>query len=216
MNIQTVINDYNKTKDDFLVRKGKYETLLKTKADLINQKTEKTKAVKILEQAKLLIAESSKYAKKQVKTQLESLVTSGLQYVFGDDRRFEIEISEGKNRTEAEFYHITIVNGEEIRSKPEEANGGGVVDIICIILRIAMLQSFNQPTVEGPLILDEPVKMVSAEYIDKVGEFLQQLKQFFGRQIIMSTHNMYLSEIADKKYLVTQTDGISRVESLAA
>jgi ABC-type dipeptide/oligopeptide/nickel transport system ATPase component len=211
MDIAGVINDFEKTKSRFLVMKGTYNSLLKDREELAIQREEKLKRIDDLTQVKVLLAESSRYAKEQVKTQLETLVTNGLQYVFGEDMRFEIEISD-KARTEAEFYVVSMHEGEEIRTRPESARGGGVVDIISIILRVAMLQSCNPP-LEGPLLMDEPVKMVSADYIERVGEFFRQLNQYFDRQIIMSTHNVYLAESADKIFEVVQENGISRVET---
>lgn len=216
MDMQSIISEYNELKDAFLIKKGKYENLLKNKERLLKLQDEKTHYLDVLEQSKLLIADSSQFAKEQVKVQLENLVTSGLQYVFGTNMRFEIDIVPGKNRTEAEFYVVTEENGEEIKSTPENSNGGGVVDIVCLILRIAMLQAYSDPQMHGPLVLDEPVKMVSSEYIDKVGEFLKQLNEYFGRQVIMSSHNTYLAEIGDKKYLVSKHGNKSVVTDIPA
>lgn len=213
MDIALLKSQVDKLKEDFHVKKGIYENLIKTKAKIEEQKNKTSEENDVFTQARLLLAESSKYAKEQIKTQLENMVTHGLQYVFGEDKRFEIEIVESKNKTEAEFYVVSLQDGVEIRNKPQEARGGGVVDIVSLILKVAILQSYS-PQIEGPLILDEPAKHVSDEYIEKVGEFIQQITQFFGRQVIMVTHNFHLSEIADIKYEVTQENGISRAEKI--
>lgn len=210
MDITLISNQINKFKDKFYVRKGKYENLIKTKERLIDEKNKISQENDILLQARLLLAESSKYAKEQIKSQIESMVTHGLQYIFGEDKRFEIDIVESKNKTEAEFYVISQQDGIEIKNAPQDSHGGGVVDIVSLILKVAILQSYS-PQVEGPLILDEPAKHVSDEYIEKVGEFIQQITEFFGRQVIMVTHNFHLSEIANTKYEVTQDNGISKV-----
>jgi DNA repair exonuclease SbcCD ATPase subunit len=65
--------------------------------------------------------------------------------------------------------------------------------------------------IEGPFILDEPAKHVSEEYIINVGKFLKEINTNFNRQIIMVTHNTHLSEISDKRYVVTMSGGISNV-----
>ena len=200
----------NKIKDKFNIKKGRYENLVQTTDKVLREKLKITSDNDIFLQARLLLSESSKYAKEQIKYQLESLVTHGLQYVFGEDKRFEIEIIESKNKTEAEFYVVSQLDNFEIKNKPQEARGGGVVDIVSLILKVAILQSYS-PQIEGPLILDEPAKHVSDEYIEKVGEFIQQITQYFGRQVIMVTHNLHLSEIAQSKYEVSQENGISKV-----
>lgn len=195
-------------KDNFYTKKGKYETLLNTKARLLEDKDRISDEIDVFTQARLLLSESSKYAKEQIKSQIENMVTHGLQYVFGEDKRFEIEIVELKNKTEAEFYVVSTQDGVEVKTKPQDSRGGGVVDIVSLILKVAILESYS-PKIEGPIILDEPAKHVSDEYIEKVGEFLSQITQYFGRQVIMVTHNFHLSELADVKYEVVQENGIS-------
>lgn len=210
LDIQQIITQVSAAKNQFLIRKGQAENLRKTRDELLRRKADNEDTLTVYEQAKLLLAESSRVAKTKVKTQLEKLVTSGLQFVFGPDLRFEIDIIESKNRTEAEFYIVSSVEGREIRTDPENNNGGSVVDMVSLILRIAILQA-TSPTMQGPLILDEPFTGVSIENIVKVGEFMQKLQDFFGRQVIVATHNAYLAELADKKFVVTQADGLSGV-----
>lgn len=210
MDVVLLRSQLNKLKEDFNIKKGKYESLVKTKERIISEKNRILEENDILLQARLLLSESSKYAKEQIKAQLENMVTHGLQYVFGEDKRFDIEIIESKNKTEAEFYVVSQQDNVEIKNKPQDSRGGGVVDIVSLILKVAILQSYS-PQVEGPLVLDEPAKHVSDEYIEKVGEFIQQITDFFGRQVIMVTHNFHLSEIATVKYEVTQENGISNV-----
>ena len=95
-----------------------------------------------------------------------------------------------------------------LKTKPQEARGGGIVDIISLALRVAMLQC-GPGKIEGPLLLDEPAKHVSEEYITQVGEFLRQVSKSFNRQVIIVTHDRHLSEIADKSYRIELKEGIS-------
>ena len=81
-----------------------------------------------------------------------------------------------------------------IKTKPEQSRGGGVIDIISLALRIAFLQ-IHKPKIEGPLILDEPAKHVSEDYIFNVADFLKRASEMFNRQIIIVTHNNHLSAI---------------------
>ena len=78
-----------------------------------------------------------------------------------------------------------------------DQNGGGVVDIVSTALRLIALQTY-EPVIDGPIILDEPTKMVSSEYIPTLAEFLKSAGNDFGRQIILITHNEYLASIADE------------------
>ncbi|MGI6425979.1 MAG: ATPase [Tepidanaerobacteraceae bacterium] len=187
--------------------KEKLEKELKVKQN----KFDKTKdLLDVLEQVRLLLQRTSVYAREQIKQQIEMLVTHCLQFVFGPSIEFEIELSEIRGRTSAEFYVISIYDDEKIKTKPQDARGGGIVDVISLALRIAVIQSTSAYK-DGPLILDEPAKHVSSEYIINVAQFLKQISDVFQRQIIMVTHNQYLSEIADLTYKVELKNGVSDI-----
>ena len=87
-----------------------------------------------------------------------------------------------------------------------------MIDIISLAIRIAMLECSDEE-IKGPVILDEPAKHVSDEYIVQVSEFLKQVALMFKRQVIMVTHNNHLREMADRWYKVEMIDGISIVEN---
>lgn len=163
-----------------------------------------------LEQVRILLQRASEYAREQIKQQIEMLVTHCLQFVFGPYLEFKIELSEVRGKADAEFYVISIFDNVKVKTKPQDARGGGVVDVISLALRIAVIQSTNYYS-DGPIILDEPAKHVSNEYIGNVAQFLKQISEVFNRQIIMITHNQYLSEIADTAYRVELKEGVSEV-----
>ncbi|TSB46477.1 ATP-binding protein [Alkalicoccobacillus porphyridii] len=164
--------------------------------------------IDVYEKARVLLQQSAEYAREQARQQMETLVTNALQYVFGPLFTFNIELEEHGSRTVAEFYVTTEYEGVRVKTKPQDSRGGGVVDIVTLALRVALMETV-QPKVAGPLILDEPGKHVSNEYVYYLYEFLKSLSTMFGRQIIMVTHNHHLTESADKAYEVSIRDGIS-------
>lgn len=175
-----------------------------------NELEQATNLIDILEQVRFLLQRTSEYAREQIKQQIEMLVTHCLQFVFGPNLEFEIELNEVRGKANAEFYVISTYDDVKIKTKPQDARGGGIVDVISLALRIAVIQSTNTYK-EGPLILDEPAKHVSNEYIGNVAQFLKQISDIFHRQVIMVTHNQYLSEIADLAYKVELKNGVSEV-----
>lgn len=187
--------------------KKRLEKKLQQKSEEIN---EIKNIIDTLEQVRILLQRTSEYARKQIKQQIELLVTHCLQFVFGSNIEFSIELVEARGRVEADFYVISTYGDYKVKTKPQDARGGGVVDVISLALRIAVIQSTNLYK-DGPLILDEPVKHVSNEYIVNVAQFLKQISQVFQRQIIMVTHDHYLSEIADLAYNVELKDGNSAI-----
>ncbi len=184
------------------------EDMLHIKKEMENLKEEEDTFTK----AKLLLEESSMFAREQIKYQFEVMVTNALQFITGESVEFKIEFEQKRGRPEASFYVISkLEDGSEIKNNPEESRGGGIIDIISLTLKYCMLQTHNPP-IEGPFILDEPAKHVSEEYIINVGKFLKEINSAFKRQIIMVTHNTHLSEISDKRYMVSMEKGISKVK----
>lgn len=185
--------------------------IIKEELDKVNTKLDESeKYLDILENVKILFQKTAEYAREQAKKNIEITVTKCLQFIFETDIEFIIELSESRNMPIADFYVQSNYNEYSIKTKPELARGGGVLDIISIALRIAFLQ-ITSPKLEGPLILDEPGKHVSDDFIFNLGELLKNTANTYDRQIIMVTHNKYLSQICDKSYVVELKDGISNV-----
>lgn len=211
--LEEIKQQYRKAKDFYTAQKARQDQLLNMKQQLQQQRIDAQKRLDVLEKTRILLDHSADFARQQAKSQIERLVTNCLQFIFQNDIRFEIELSEVRKRPEAEFYVISKYQGDVMRVRPQESRGGGVVDIISLATRIAMLQSYHPP-IEGPLVLDEPAKHVSEEYINNVSEFLKEISRTFGRQIIMVTHNRVLSEVADRIYNVDYDNGSSRVAAI--
>lgn len=218
LNFEKSIDDIEKhmqsLKVEYATKKSLREKLENDLKDKTQKMQELIDLVDILEQVRVLLQRTSEYAREQIKQQIEMLVTHCLQFVFGPNLEFVIELSEMRGKTNAEFYVVSIYDDVKIKNKPQDARGGGVVDVISLALRIAVVQSAHSYE-KAPLILDEPAKHVSSEYIGNVAQFLKQISDVFQRQIIMVTHNQYLSEIADLAYKVELKEGVSAVSIYA-
>ncbi len=211
MDLRELDQNLSKLNNKILSDEGKIE-ILNDQLEKIEMKLEdKEKYSEVLTQVSLLFQKTSEFAREQSKRQIEDTVTKCLQFIFETDIEFLIELSEARSVPIAEFYvQSNYSEGYSIKTKPEIARGGGVVDIISLALRIAFLQQ-NQPILSGPLILDEPGKHVSNDYTFNLGEFLKQSSNVFNRQIIMVTHNPHLSQISNKAFQVKNKKGISEV-----
>lgn len=168
----------------------------------------------VLDQAAVLLRETSEHAREQARQQIERLVTHSLKFVFGPDFGFRIELKEGAGRPQAEFYVTSAYADGVLETRPEESRGGGVVDVVSLGLRLAMLETYRPP-LAGALVLDEPAKHVSDDFIQPVAQFLLEASQFFARQVIMVTHNQHLAELAERAWRVQLRDGRSQVTPLA-
>lgn len=200
-NIEDLENQIVQLKDFYSRESGKRDRI-KEEIENYNEQLQKINSnIDLLEKVNILLQRTSEYAREQSKKQIEALVTNCLQYIFDSSIEFKIEIEELYGKPNAEFYVITRHDNTLIKTKPQLSRGGGIVDIVSLALRIAFLQ-IHRPKVEGPIILDEPAKHVSEDYIFNVAEFLKQVSEMFNRQIIMVTHNSHLSSVASNSYRV--------------
>ncbi|HZK33466.1 MAG TPA: ATPase [Tissierellaceae bacterium] len=209
INCSSKLGSELRTLKEFVAREtGKRDKIKEQLLEFENNVKEIENKIELLSKVGVLLQKTSEYARSQAKIQVESLVTKCLQYIFETNIEFLIEIEELRGKSNAEFYVINQVEDILIKTKPELSRGGGVVDIVSLALRIAFLQT-HKPKIQGPLILDEPSKHVSDEYIFNVAEFLKQTSELFERQIIMVTHNNHLAAIGSNSYKVDLKGSIS-------
>lgn len=197
MDIEDLKKLTNDLRMDLAIKKDRLEKLKIEKEELENKIDNVN--LSLSEKASIALQKLSTRQRFAAKTRLEELGTQALKYTMGDNYRMIIDMDESKKRLSAEVF---ILDEEtNIKTNPLQDNGGGIVDIISIALRIVMLQSIA-PLIEGPVILDEPFKMVSKEYVPFLSEFLLKICKDFDRQIIVVTHNEFLAESCQKKITI--------------
>ncbi len=195
-------------------QRGEQSALLQEMVAREKRLEEVREETECLEKVRLLLMEAAKHAREQGRQQVEYLVTQALQFVFGGDMEFKVVVEDKRDRPEAEFYVCSTYGGNfRVETTPQDARGGGVVDVISLALRLALLHAFRPP-VGGPVVLDEPGKHVSEEFSPQVAQFLKSYSQSLGRQIIMVSHNQHLADSADIAYLVEMHQGVSSVRRI--
>lgn len=198
---------------------------IKTKLDVYNDDVKKLNSKKVSiekdidnnNKAMSILTEAGKISRENARKHFENIVTNALQFVTNsNDYEFVIQEIQDRAKASYEFYVKSTVNGIECLQKPEEANGGGFVDIIALSAKYAYLEIFNDPKImSGTLILDEPGKMISEQMSIKFAEYISFLGKQYNRQTIMITHSDTLSAIADKTYVVSKkNNGVSEVKDI--
>lgn len=171
----------------------------------------------ILNKVILVLTEASNVARNNAKVHFERIITEALQYVTqSTDYEFVIQELTERSKASYEFYIKTTVNGQESLQSPQNANGGGFVDIISVAAKYAYLELFNDPKIQnGTILLDEPGKMIDEQRSVKFAEYIKELGQNYNKQTIMITHNNNLSNVADQTYYVSQaSDMISKISEI--
>lgn len=153
---------------------------------------------------------------RQLKAQstIEELVTRGLQQIFDDSLSFHILQTVKAKVASVEFVvRTTLKDGGVVDTPVMDARGGGLAATIGFLLRVVILLLKNGKDKDNILILDETFAHVSDEYLDGLGEFLRELVDKTGIQIVMVTHQPVFGEYADAVYKFTAADGKTKVEA---
>jgi hypothetical protein len=150
--------------------------------------------------------------RQQLKERVESLVTRGLRAVF---RRADLEFF-----FEARLHGGTVgilpalrstFRGETIEAGIVDGHGGGVADVISFLLRVVVL-SLARPKLALVLVLDEPFRHVSLEYLRGCATLLRELNRTAGVQFVLVTHKPDLLDAADVVYRTVVENGVTRFE----
>lgn len=171
-------------------------------------------AVEVHTQAAAVLTAIGEERQNQAQQQIEALVTQGLRTIFGDELSFHIVPSVRAKVPVVDFViRSTLDGGTVVDTDIMDARGGGLAATVGALLRLVvlLLSRDRQDTV---LLLDETFAHVSAEYQPRLAEFLRELVDHTGIQIIMVTHSDVFTEAADFRYRFDQVDGITRVRSI--
>ena len=204
--------------DKYNIELGKQQTLM---AEINKKKAELSKLEQdsvMMSKTIAIMTQSGQIARDQAKSHFETIVTNALQYVTqSNDYEFVIQ-DKGGSKPAYDFFVRSTVDGEKCMQKPEEANGGGFIDIISTTLKYAYLEIFNDPSIKNStVLLDEPGKMISNDMSIKFAKYIKFLGNNFNRQTIMITHNDNISATADASFVVEKDiNGISSVSEEAA
>lgn len=166
----------------------------------------------LVDKARVLLQATAEAKEYEIKACVESLVTQGLRAVFGrSDYRFVINLSVKRNRLNLDYWWEEALRGETVKI-PLKAQSGGVVDVTVALLRIVFLSLFNDQS--KFIILDEPFKHLSSEYLPSVATLLKKLRDMLDLQIILVTHKEELTHCGDKVFLVNKVNESTEIREI--
>lgn len=214
MNIETFEQNLKSLETNVIIAKQN-KTMLEKDILSIRGKAASLETMNLnLDKITVILTQAAKASRDNARAHFEKIITDALQFV-SQNKDYEFVIMEcvGRAKASYEFFIKSTVNGIECIQKPEDANGGGFVDIISVAAKYAYLEIFNDPKImSGTLLYDEPGKMISEQMSIKFAEYIKFLGNHYGRQTIMITHNENLSNVADKTFVVRKDrNGISTV-----
>lgn len=146
---------------------------------------------------------------------IEALVTQGLQTIFAEQMTFHLVQTTRANRAEVDFViRSTLADGTTLETGVTDACGGGLAAIVGFLLRVIILILDAGRHGETVIFLDETFGHVSADYEPRLAEFIRELVDKTGIQIIMVTHSEAFNEAADTRYRFTRgSDGATKAKA---
>lgn len=165
----------------------------------------------VQEKAALLLTTIGDQRQESARHQVEDLVTRALQVIFDAGLSFRMVQAVRANRAEVDFVIRSTYGGEVVDTPVMDARGGGMAAVVGFVLRLVVL--LLTPGARRFIALDESFAHVSASYEARVAEFLREVADKAGVQIMLITHSDAYSELADRRYrLALDSDGTTRVE----
>ena len=149
---------------------------------------------------------------------IEEIVTAALREIYGEDYIFTMEMKEVSSKEGENTGLFTIlpcveklIDGKRVKRPLKGSNGGGLIEIVSVLLRFAFGTYNNYDSV---YVLDEAFSAVSKDGI--MGQLLIFLDRYIaelGLQVILITHSAEsFSQISAQNYLVYKEDGIAKVK----
>lgn len=142
---------------------------------------------------------------------LTTLVSEGLTKIFQEDLRLVIHTKSVGKRVDTEFRLLTSYGDYDVETEILSARGGGVAAVTGFLLQVIMILLTDSPRV---LFLDESFAQVSAEYELRLAEFLDELSQELGMQIVLVTHSNAYEEASQRVYRVSAKNGSTHLEKV--
>lgn len=125
---------------------------------------------------------------------IADLATSGLRHIIQDQNlTFRIKQEIKYNRLSMRF----ILEEDGVEADPMSSFGGGAVLVASFILRLAMMSRLKMANL---LLLDESMSALAVRYIPAAAEFMRQLSEKTGVNILMVTHNEEFIANAHRAY----------------
>jgi DNA repair exonuclease SbcCD ATPase subunit len=196
-----MIQNYRNLLEQKKGKKNQIENQIQT--NKINIKQFKLDYEQSLEAQKILQI-VAKQTQDQIIFHISDIITLALNSIFDEPYQFKLDFVEKRGKTEAEIYFLK----DDKKIDPMTESGGGVVDVASIALRIALWSLSNR---SNTIILDEPGKFISKNYINRVSEMLKMLSEKLKIQLIVVTHIPELKEKADKIFNISIEKGISKI-----
>lgn len=182
--------------------RGELETRRQRQAELAEEISRDNEALALTEQAaeliKLLI---EKVAEGGVR-ELESMLSYGVSTIFeGRNYSVEIELDDrGKDKTAILWLVDRREDGEVLKTKLYDGNGGGLASVASLMIRAFLICKFKRRRF---IFADESMSQLSTDFVSGFRAFMRLLVEELEFVFMLITHDERFVPEADKVYRMT-------------
>lgn len=153
---------------------------------------------------KAVIQQVAKETQDKLRLRFEAIVQACLDAVFPNTYKFMMEFVSRRGQVEVDMW----LDHDGTRMDPLDSNGGGVVDVMSISLRLCCL---TLSTNSKLLLLDEPFGHLRGEARERLGELLSIISEKLNVQIFM-VGDVAGNVVRGKEFRVSKVGDISVVK----
>lgn len=175
------------------------EQIVKLELAVVDKKKDSDILLKVAELFKSLGGESEIDLLKK----LDQFVSGGLSFIFGESYTFKSFLNVSGKDVRLDF---TVNKDGKDLSTVEDSCGGGVVDVVGLLLRLFFIVSMKD-SVMPFLILDTALIQLSDEFVPRMSKLLKDVCDGLGIQLVLITHTNLFGEFADALYEFSQEHG---------
>lgn len=194
-------------------QRGEAFALATTGQQVIAEIAQLTDVVDLHEKAAHILTAIGEQRQDAAQRSIETLVTQGLQTIFGDELSFHLVPGVRAKTPVVDFVvRSSLDDAVVVETDVMDARGGGLAATVGFLLRLVILL-LSRPQ-QIVLFLDETFAHVSAEYLPRLIEFLKELVTRTGAQITLVTHEDAFIEAADVTYRLELSNGVTKARKL--
>jgi len=146
-----------------------------------------------------------------IKSKIEKIITEALAAVYGDEYSIEFQYTLKRNRTSVDIL-LTKQTPLGQLQRDMDGYGGGVADTICLPLKLLVMVASQ--SCDKVLIADEPGKHLDVNRVEKFFEFLKELSDKLGVQLIVNSHHPCAVDYADVVQEISIDSNVSKVKRI--
>lgn len=193
-------------------QEGQRQVLISTENSLREEVDSLNQRINYLKLIETYLSAFADERQAKVYRQIEHTVSEGLQAVFEEDIRLEVSTKMVGARSETAFTIVSNSTEGELRTSVMDSRGGGVASIVGFLIQAVLV--LLTPNLRPILFLDESFRAVSEEYQEPLGEFIRDLCERTGLQVVLVSHQPTISSYADRAYSFSQSDGKTKIKKV--